>query len=123
MSSASGAIVVVLVQVTVVPTCAPQDHPLSTKALVGHAILVGIVSTAVCTPLDERLPTLDTIIGICETNPVVSGHSGCPIPGMRSGRLAETYGASLHSMVPEKVVAAGVPKSQFTPNPRSPPVG
>lgn len=81
-----------------------------------------MVRTAVWTPLDERLPTLDTIIGICETNPVVSGHSGCPIPGMRSGTLAETYGASLHSIVPEKVVAAGVPKSQFTQNPRSPPV-
>lgn len=114
---------VVLVQVTVVPTCAPQDHQLSTKALVGHAILVGIVSTAVCTPLDERFPTLDRVIGICDTNPVVRGHSGCPIPGIRSTTLVDTYGASLHSTVPEKVVASGVPKSQFTPNPRSPPVG
>ena len=47
VSSASGAMVVVLVQVTVVPTCAPQDHPLSVKAPVGQVILVGMVSIAV----------------------------------------------------------------------------
>ena len=39
---------------------------------------------------------------------------------MRSGKLAATYGANLHSRVPEYVVAtAGVPKSQLTQNPRS----
>ncbi len=42
---------------------------------------------------------------------------------MRSTTLADTYGATLHSIVPENVVAAGVPKSQFTQYPRSPPVG
>ena len=51
VSSPSGTILVVLVQVTVVPTCAPQDHPLSVNALAGHVIFAGIVSTAVCTPL------------------------------------------------------------------------
>lgn len=101
VSSPSGAMLVVLVQVTVVPTCAPQDHPLSVNALAGHVIFAGIVSTAVCTPLDERLPMFDTVIGICDTNPTVSGHSGCPIPGIRSGTLAATYGASLHSIIPE----------------------
>ncbi len=123
ISSVSGRMVVVLVQVTVVPTCAPHDHQLSTNALVGPVILVGIVSIAVCTPLDERFPTFDTLIGICDTNPVVSGHSGCPIPGIRSTTLLATYGASLHSSVPEYVVGVvGVQKSQLTPNPKSPPV-
>jgi hypothetical protein len=41
---------------------------------------------------------------------------------MRSTTLPATYGRSLHSIVHENVVAAGVPKSQFAPNPRSPPV-
>lgn len=42
-----GAIVVVLVHVTHVPTCAPHDHPLSVNGAAGQTILVGIVSTTV----------------------------------------------------------------------------
>jgi N-acetylmuramic acid 6-phosphate (MurNAc-6-P) etherase len=64
VSSASGARVIVLVQVTVTPTVAPHDHPLSTKALVGPEILAGSVRTAVCTPEEVRFPTFETVIGI-----------------------------------------------------------
>ena len=64
VSDASDAIVVVLVQVTVEPTVAPQDHPLSTKALVGPEILAGRVRTAVWTPDDVRFPALVSVIGI-----------------------------------------------------------
>lgn len=47
VSDASGSMAVVLVQVTVVHTCAPQNQPLSLKELTGPEILVGRVSTAV----------------------------------------------------------------------------
>ncbi len=40
-------IAVVFVQVTVAPTWAPQDQPLSENALAGPVILAGIVSTVV----------------------------------------------------------------------------
>jgi hypothetical protein len=122
VSHTRDAIVVVLVQVTVVPTVAPQDHPLSTKGLLGPEILAGSVRIVVCIPDDVRLPALVRVIGSCDIYQVVSGHSGCPIPGIRSTTLVDTYGRSLHSIVHENVVAAGVPKSQFAPNPRSPPV-
>lgn len=42
-----GAIVVVLVQVTPVPTWAPHDHPLSVNDDAGQTIFVGIVRTTV----------------------------------------------------------------------------
>jgi hypothetical protein len=64
VSTASGAIVVVLVHVTVTHTVAPHDHPLSVNGLVGHEILVGRVSMVVCTPDEARFPALVHEIGI-----------------------------------------------------------
>lgn len=64
VSLASEERVIVLVQVTVAPTVAPQDQPLSMKALVGHEILVGRVRTAVWTPDDVRFPAFVREIGI-----------------------------------------------------------
>jgi hypothetical protein len=64
VSTASGAILVVLVQVTVTHTVAPHDHPLSVNGLAGHEILVGRVSTVVCTQDDARFPALVQDIGI-----------------------------------------------------------
>ncbi len=112
-------IAVVFVHVTPVPTCAPHDHPLSENEEVGPVIFVGIVRTTVCTPLEARLPAFVIVIGICERRLVVSGHSGCQIPGIRSGTFADTYGSNLHSVLPLYVIFAPVPKFQFTPNPRS----
>ncbi len=113
-------IAVVFVQVTHVPTCAPHDHPLSVNEEAGPVIFIGIVKTIVCTPLEARLPAFVIVIGICERRLVVSGHSGCHIPGIRSGRFADTYGSILHSTVPLYVIFAPVPKFQFTPKARSP---
>lgn len=76
VSDASGAIVVVLVHVTVTPTWAAHDQPLSENGLIGPEIFVGRVSTTVCTPLDARFPALVSMMGSCERYPVVSGHSG-----------------------------------------------
>ena len=47
VSEASDAIVVVLVQVTVLPTCTPQLHPLSLNGAAGPVIFAGRVSIAV----------------------------------------------------------------------------
>ena len=58
-----GAIVVVFVHVTPVPTCAPHDHPLSTNAEAGQTTFAGIVSTTVWTPLEVRFPALVKVIG------------------------------------------------------------
>ena len=97
-----GAVIpVVFVHVTPVPTWAPQDHPLSTNAEEGHVIFVGTVNITVWTPLELAFPIFDTVIGSCESVPTASGHSGCPIPGIRSGTFPATYGAILHSRVPE----------------------
>jgi hypothetical protein len=101
VSVASDAILVVFVHVTVDPICAPQDHQLSIKALVGPVMLAGNVNVLVCTPLEARFPALVTVIGTWDKYVIVSGPSGCPIPGMRSGTLAATYGKSLHSTAPE----------------------
>jgi hypothetical protein len=121
VSVARDAILVVLVHVTVEPTCAPQDHQLSIKALAGPVILAGKVKVLVCTPVEARFQALVTVIGTWDKYVVVSGPSGCPIPGIRSGTFAATYGKSLHSTAPEYVPGV-VPRSQFTPNPRSQPV-
>jgi hypothetical protein len=115
VSDPSETILVVFVQVTVVPICAPHDQPLSVNAPVGPDIVVGNVSTTVCNPEDDRLPALVSMIGNCDRYPVVSGHSGCPIPGIKSGTLADTYGSILHSTAPE-CVAGAVQKSQLIPN-------
>lgn len=91
VSSPIGAeILVVFVHVTPVPTCAPQDQPLFVNDDAGPVILVGIVRITVWRPLEDAFPTLVTVIGISERRLVVSGHSGCAIPGMRSGTLAAT---------------------------------
>lgn len=91
VSSQSGVVIfVVFVQVTPVPTWAPQDHPLFVNAVVGPVILVGIVRITVWTPLDDAFPTLVTVIGISEVSRVVRGPSGCPIPGMISGTFPAT---------------------------------
>ena len=63
VSDQSEAIVVVFVQVTVVPTWAPQFHPLSLNAHTGPEIVVGRVNTIVCKPLEVRLPALVSVIG------------------------------------------------------------
>ena len=63
VSDARYPILVVFVQVTVTPTVAPHDQPLSTKTLDGPDIFAGSVNTTVCTPLDVRLPALVTVIG------------------------------------------------------------
>ena len=83
-------IAVVFVHVTPVPICAPHDQPLSVNARVGPVILAGIVRTTVCTPLEARFPALVIVIGYCDCRLLVSGHSGAPIPGMRSGTLVAT---------------------------------
>lgn len=91
VSSPRGVLMlVVFVHVTPVPICAPQDHPLSVNEETGPVILFGIVRITVCTPLDARFPTFVTVIGISDIRLVVSGHSGAPIPGIRSGRFAVT---------------------------------
>ncbi len=64
VSSAKLAIVVVLLQVTVTPICAPHDQPLSVKELPGPFTLAGRVSTNVCTPLEEILHPFVTVTGI-----------------------------------------------------------
>ena len=79
-------------------------------------IFAGIVSTTVCAPLEEAFPALVMVIGYCERRFDVSGPSGEPIPGMRSGTLPATYGRSLHSTVPEYVPGV-VPRFQFTQKP------
>ena len=101
VSVASDAMVVVLVHVTVTPTVALHDQPLSKNGLPGPDILAGSVSTAVWTPEDVRFPALVRVIGICERYPVVRGHSGCPTPGMRSTTFVAIYGSVLHSIAPE----------------------
>ena len=97
-----GAVIaVVFVHVTPVPTWAPHDHPLSTNVEDGHVIFVGTVNITVCTPLELAFHTFDTVIGSCESVPTARGHSGCPIPGTRSGTFPATYGTILHSRAPE----------------------
>lgn len=61
-----GAMTVVFVQVTPVPTCAPHDHPLSENDEAGPVIFAGTVRTMVWTPLDARFPAFVTVIGSCE---------------------------------------------------------
>lgn len=68
--------VVVLVQVTPVPICAPHDHPLSRNAELGPVIFVGTVNMTVWTPLELAFPIFETVIGSCESVPTASGHSG-----------------------------------------------
>ena len=101
VSSPKDTIVVVLVQVTVVAICAPQDHHPSTKGLVGPEIFVGRVKTTLCKPLDERFPTLETTTGICDKKPTVRDHSGCPRPGMGSAIFIASNGVTFHSTTPE----------------------
>ncbi len=47
VSVPSDAIVVIFVHVTVLPDCAPHDHPLSENELAGPIIFAGIVTTVV----------------------------------------------------------------------------
>ncbi len=59
-----GAMAVVFVQVTPVPTCAPHDHPLSENDEAGPVIFAGIVRITVWTPLEARFPAFVTVMGI-----------------------------------------------------------
>ncbi len=64
VSVAREAIVVVLLQVTVVQICALHDHPLSEKALAGPVILVGIMRVATWFPLELILQAFVIVTGI-----------------------------------------------------------
>jgi len=52
-----------LVQVTVVPTVALHDQPLSVKAAVGPVKFAGTVNVFVVVPFDDAFPTLVMTIG------------------------------------------------------------
>jgi hypothetical protein len=88
-----------LVQVTTDATATPHDHPLSVKALLGPLIPVGSVSAIVVTPVEVACPALVIVMGSVETALTARGPCGCPIPGMRSTTLVETYGRIRHSVV------------------------
>lgn len=94
-------ILVVFVHVTPVQVCAVHDQPLSVNGAAGPFTFAGIINHTVCSQDELRLPAFDITTGIWDKRLVVSGPSGEPIPGMRSGTFAATYGRSLHSTVPE----------------------
>jgi hypothetical protein len=66
VSDTRDAIAVVFVQVTVLPTCTPQLHPLSLNGVAGPVIFAGRVSIAVWTPLEVRFPALVSVMGSWE---------------------------------------------------------
>ncbi len=99
VSDPRGAIVADLVQVTIDATATPHDHPLSTNDVPGQLIPVGRFKLRVVTPVEVACPALEMVIGTVETVLTVRGPCGCPIPGMRSTTLVETYGRTRHSVV------------------------
>jgi hypothetical protein len=62
-------------------------------------MLVGMVNTTVCVPLEESDPALEMVIGNWERRLLVSGPSEAHIPGIRSTTLPVEYGINLHSIV------------------------
>lgn len=91
-STHKGAIVTVLVHVTVLPvvTIAPQFHQLDVNHVVGPFTHDAIVILARCCPVDQVRPTFVVVSGINEVTPTASVGVGCPTPGIISGTFVDT---------------------------------